>query len=304
MTYRTAKLKKHMIIAIGLLALLLLVSVASTHADTESAETQYLPSASVQAAIPSESWAEPADESSEGTEETEMATVDASEEQPDDEAELQFAGRPRQFGPVTEIPAISQLPELFNGCELTSMTMLLNHLGQAYDKMELIDSLPYDPTPELKNSEGVIVQWGDPNNGFVGDIRGNGEGYAIFHAPLSRMLDELYEPGSLDMTGASFEEVERQLSDGKPVIAWTTEFFKPTDRWVQWKTPEGKTIEATFEIHTVLLVGSDEQYVILNDPLTGEQGKSVDKQLFIASWEQLGSQALTYAGDAPVVESL
>jgi uncharacterized protein YvpB len=43
-----------------------------------------------------------------------------------------------------------------------------------------------------------------------------------------------------------------------------------------------------------LLVGFDSAFVYVNDPLTGQKAKPVDKRSFIASWNALGSQALSY----------
>ncbi len=192
-------------------------------------------------------------------------------------------------------PILSQLPEFYNGCEVTSLAMLTAYLGLAATKLELERLLPKDESPLVRDADGAIVSWGDPAAGFVGDIRGDDFGYAVYHQPLARVLDAVYKPGSLDLTGAAdFAVLEQTIAQGKPVIVWTTETLAPTDEWVAWRTSSGEEVAATFRIHTVLLTGYDERYVYVNNPLTGQQDQQADKSAFIAAWEQLGRQALTY----------
>lgn len=192
-------------------------------------------------------------------------------------------------------PILSQLPEFYNGCEVTSLAMLAAYLGLPLTKFDLERLLLKDETPLVRNPEGEIESWGDPATGFVGDIRGDDFGYAVYHQPLAKVLDNVYEPGSLDLTGAAdFAALEREVAQGKPVIVWTTETFAPTDEWVTWRTPSGSEVAATFRIHAVLLTGYDERYVYVNNPLTGQKDQQTEKSAFVAAWEQLGRQALTY----------
>ncbi|MBO9609151.1 MAG: C39 family peptidase [Paenibacillaceae bacterium] len=192
-------------------------------------------------------------------------------------------------------PILSQLPEFYNGCEVTSLAMLTAYLGLAATKLELERLLPKDESPLVRDADGAIVSWGDPAAGFVGDIRGDDFGYAVYHQPLARVLDAVYQPGSLDLTGAAdFAVLEQTIAQGKPVIVWTTETLAPTDEWVAWRTSSGEEVAATFRIHAVLLTGYDERYVYVNNPLTGQKDQEADKSAFIAAWEQLGRQALTF----------
>jgi uncharacterized protein YvpB len=50
----------------------------------------------------------------------------------------------------------------------------------------------------------------------------------------------------------------------------------------------------TFQEHTVLLVGYDENHVYVNDPRQGIKNLKVKKDQFLSSWEALGGQALSY----------
>lgn len=192
-----------------------------------------------------------------------------------------------------DAPLIAQLPELYNGCEITSLTMLSQFLGLPYTKFDLVARMPVDPTEPVYDASGDIAVWGDPNRGFVGDVTGRQKGYSIYSRPLAQVLNSIYPAGARDLTGASFAEIERSIAAGRPVVVWTTTRFAPTDDWTMWNTPDGIPIMATFSIHAVLVVGYDERFVYVNDPLTAKKAAKVEKSAFILAWEQLGRQALT-----------
>lgn len=194
-----------------------------------------------------------------------------------------------------DVPAMSQYPEYVNGCEITSLAMLSNFLKLPYDRQQLIDILAKDATPLQQDKDNSILVWGDPNLGFVGDITGNQMGYSVYHKPIADLLNKISHGQALDLTGAEFSEVEKQVSLDHPVIIWSTSSFTPVDEWVEWKTEDGDTIHATFEEHAVLLIGYDEENVYINNPLNGEKAVKIAKLPFISSWEQLGKQAVTYA---------
>jgi uncharacterized protein YvpB len=195
---------------------------------------------------------------------------------------------------MLDAPVILQKPELYNGCEIATLAMLFQFYGIKKDKLELVPEMKKDTTKIRYNDNGTIRYWGNPNTGFVGDITGRQKGFGIYHAALYELLQK-YIPTGLDLTGSSFDVLEQQVSDGVPVLVWTTVTFKAPsdDQWVIWDSPLGP-FRTTFQEHTVLLVGYDENHVYINDPLSGKKQLRVEKEQFIASWEALGRQALTY----------
>jgi uncharacterized protein YvpB len=200
--------------------------------------------------------------------------------------------------PVTEIlidvPVLSQLPELDRGCEVTSLAMLLRHAGIQADKMILAKQIKKDPT-RFSRVNG-ITYFGNPNDGFVGDIYTFAKsGLGVYHKPVAA-LAETYLPGRvLDLSGESFDNVIKQLAKGKPVWVITNSTYKylADSHWRTWHTPTGK-IKVTYYEHCVLLTGFDAQYVYFNDPLTSGKNIKVSKTNFIEAWEQIGSQAISY----------
>jgi uncharacterized protein YvpB len=189
-------------------------------------------------------------------------------------------------------PLIKQYPELPAGCEVTSLAMLVNHYGIAKSKMDLAGEMKLDPTPIVWGANGTIKYWGNPHTGFVGDVTRKRAGFGIYHTALFELL-ERHIPTAVDLTGQSFDAIEQQVSDGIPVVVWTTIDFKPPQRWVQWDTPIGP-FRTTLAEHAVLMVGYDEHNIYVNDPRTGLANAKIDKIQFIETWEIMGKQALSY----------
>lgn len=195
---------------------------------------------------------------------------------------------------LIHVPIIKQKPELYNGCEVTTLTMLLNWTGVPVDKMELAKRIQKDTTDLIKDMDGLIVSWGDPNQGFVGDITGLEMGYGAYHKPVFSLLNQYLPNQGIDLTGSSFTKLLKHMKKEKPIAVWCTSFFKPTEDWVTWESPNGP-VTATFDEHCVLLVGFDltKKVVYINDPLDGSQAKPVPLEDFKNSWEQLGNQAVS-----------
>ncbi|RTE03596.1 C39 family peptidase [Paenibacillus whitsoniae] len=194
---------------------------------------------------------------------------------------------------MIDVPAVSQFPELPAGCEITSLTMLLQHYGIAKSKMELVEEMPRDTTQEKLNADGSIAYWGNPNVGFVGDVFRKQRGFGIYHAGLFPLLKQ-YVPQAIDVTGKPFEAYEQQIAKGIPVIVWTTIDYQLPYKWVTWDTSLGP-IQTTYSEHAVVLVGYDETNVYLNDPYNGGKQVQVNKKQFMDSWEAMGKQGLTYS---------
>lgn len=187
-----------------------------------------------------------------------------------------------------DIPVIAQRPELPSGCEVTSLAMALRYYGINADKTVLAKQMPYDSTKLVRNSDGSIKIWGDPNVGFVGTPFGNG--YTINPGPLKKVLDK-YRPGGLALTGKNFTEIESYVKKGKPVLVWfTINYEMPIAR--TWKTPAGKTINAARPLHNIVITGTDANYVYFNDSEAVKKDVRMSKAKFINIYNAMGKRAL------------
>jgi uncharacterized protein YvpB len=195
---------------------------------------------------------------------------------------------------VKNVPLIQQKPELDRGCEVTSLAMVLQHAGVEVDKMELAKKIRKDDT-SYKNENGVYY-YGNPNDGFVGDIYTFDKmGYGVYHKPVADLAEE-YLPGRIvDMSGSSFKDLLVKVKKGKPVWIITNADFKtlPKSEFRTWNTPTGQ-VEITWKEHSVVITGFDKQNVYFNDPLYNKKNRKMPLKNFKAAWEQMGSQAITY----------
>lgn len=190
-------------------------------------------------------------------------------------------------------PSINQLPQYYNGCEITAAAMLLQWGGFHTGIEQLIPFLPRDHSKLRRNKNGQITQWGDPNVGFVGSLTGRYLGYGVYHTPVATLLRH-FTSRTTDLTGTSFSHLLRVVATGHPIMAWTTTTFAPSSQWVTWHS-HGKVVRATWLEHTVLLVGYNGRDVFINNPLGGKIAQVVSLTSFKQSWIQMGRQALTLA---------
>lgn len=207
---------------------------------------------------------------------------------------LMVENQNRAASKMISAPLVRQMPELPRGCEVTSLTMLLNHAGVKANKMTLAKQVKKDPAP-LKISKGKKY-FGNPNLGFVGDMYSfRKPGFGVFNKPVESLANS-YMPGRIvNLSGQSFDSVLDYVSSGRPVWVINTSWFSyvPSKYWQTWYTPQG-VVRITMKEHSVLVTGYDSKYVYFNDPLDGKKNKKWLKKHFIDGWTQYGKQAISY----------
>ena len=195
---------------------------------------------------------------------------------------------------LLDAPLISQLPELPRGCEVTSLAMLLNYSGKKTDKMTLAKQVAKDPTPYRK-VDGKVY-FGNPNIGFVGNMYDKSKpGYGVYHKPIENLAKQYLGSRVINLTGTPFTNVTNQLDKKKPVwVIANTWFTKlPSSQFQYFHTKQGP-VKITYREHSVLVTGYDSQYIYFNDPLTSEKNRKINRTNFVAAWEQMGKQAISY----------
>lgn len=201
---------------------------------------------------------------------------------------------PLQVSKIVDVPVISQLPELPRGCEVTSLAMLLKFKGIEIDKMELAKLIRKDSTP-YQIREGKVY-FGNPNEGFVGDIYNlNAPGYGVYHKPIKELAESFLPDQVVDLTGSDFSDLELSISNELPVWVIINSRYQPlpSEEFRVWNTPKGE-VTITYWEHSVVITGFDKKYIYFNDPLKGEKNKKAPKQDFISAWEQMGRQAISF----------
>jgi uncharacterized protein YvpB len=194
---------------------------------------------------------------------------------------------------LIDAPIIKQYPELPRGCEVTSLAMLLQYKGINVGKMELAQRVEKNKTPMIKKNG--YIYWGDPNEGFIGDIYSlKNPGYGVYHKPIFNLANRYLRGKIIDLTGSEFEVLKRYLSHNSPIWVITNTTYKklPEKAFHNWKTPNG-IVKITYKEHSVLVTGYDEKNVYFNDPISGLKNRSISIKDFIEAWEQMGRQAIS-----------
>jgi len=188
-------------------------------------------------------------------------------------------------------PAIDQWPALPNGCEVTALSMLLQFEGVPVSNMTLAHEVARAKTPRVVKN-GQVVRWGDPDNGFVGSMRHWSDGFGVYNGPIAALARRYLGGDVWDQTGTDSSRLLRDLATGRPVEVWTNVTFKPVYDWVTWQSDHGP-VTVTYDEHAVLLVGYTRDDIILNNPENGAKDEKVPRGAFLASWRQMGRQAIT-----------
>lgn len=185
---------------------------------------------------------------------------------------------------VPDFTPVCQLPELPTGCEITSLTMVLNYHGFNVDKCDLADN--YLEKGEVGSTNFYKAFVGSPSDG------------ASFgcYAPVIEDTANKYlsSKGSLKkaraVNGLSFSTLLQYIDNGIPVIVWGTLECQEGYQSVTW-TVDGEDLTWITPEHCMVLVGYDNNYVYVADPMTG-QILNYEINLFIDCFRTLYSQAV------------
>ena len=201
------------------------------------------------------------------------------------------------------VPQVLQNPELPNGCEITSLTMLLQYLGFDVDKMTMAE----DYLPRSEKFYGA-----DPEVEFMGDpSQSSGEscGFYCFQGPIIQAAEKyLAAQGQADawevtdITGVDAAGLAEQLAAGNPVLVWATIDFKDvreSSKW-SWTTASGETYTPLVDVHCLVLTGYEDNQFYLSDPL--ETYESVRQQKFMEIFTAMGSRAVVITPKEPTPE--
>lgn len=185
---------------------------------------------------------------------------------------------------LLDVPLLNQMdsPRLYNGCEVTSLAMILQYNGLNVTKNQLAEEVVRTP---LNYDNG---EYGNPNIGFVGNME-DGPGLGVYHGPIYA-LAQIYSDNVIDLTNQPFSSLLEQVAEGHPVWIITTSTFSPVDEFETWQTPQGE-VDITYKMHSVVITGFDSDSIYINNPY-GEKNQKLDREAFIQAWEQMGSQAI------------
>lgn len=201
---------------------------------------------------------------------------------------------PERRSPILDVPLEDQFsePELDNGCEVTALSMLLRFYHFDTTKNQLADKLDYVPLYDEDTG-----YYGNPADGFVGDIEGGDEAMGVGVEPITKVAAAIVGDNYQIHSGrkTNFQQLLTEVAKGTPVwIIATVELVVPTEEdFLTWETAEGD-IQVSPLIHSVVLTGYDETSVYVNDPY-GTKNRKVPMKDLQQIYQMMGSQSLYLA---------
>lgn len=184
------------------------------------------------------------------------------------------------------VPLENQMPDLPNGCEVTSLSMLMNYYGIKVSKNELAETIQHVDS----FTDGGKYR-GNPHQGFVGHMTIANAGWCVYNEPLYNVARK-YTSHIENITGSDFLSLLKLVSTGHPVMIITTTTFNRVNNMQTWDTNTGK-VNVTPSSHACVITGysKPKKVVYVNNPY-GYKNQPVNWKNLQASYNQQGRQAL------------
>ncbi|MDB6239559.1 C39 family peptidase [Lactobacillus amylovorus] len=184
------------------------------------------------------------------------------------------------------VPLENQMPDLPNGCEVTSLSMLMNYYGIKVSKNELAETIQHVDS----FTDGGKYR-GNPHQGFVGHMTIANAGWCVYNEPLYNVARK-YTSHIENITGSNFLSLIKLVSNGHPVMIITTTTFNKVNNMQTWDTNTGK-VNVTPSSHACVITGysKPKKIVYVNNPY-GYKNQPVNWKNLQASYNQQGRQAL------------
>ena len=191
------------------------------------------------------------------------------------------------------INPLMQEPELPNGCEIVSLTALLNYFGYDVSKTTMADQ--YLPKQAFRLIDGKIYG-PNPYIAYAGNPRSKKFGWYSFAPPIVEAADrymatQTNKMKAINISGSSKEKILSLLNNGVPVVIWITlDLSKPTLNGHWYLNDTGQYYKAYTNLHVVVLNGYKEDVVHVMNPLKGQVEYNMDA--FFKSYEEMGKHAV------------
>lgn len=180
-----------------------------------------------------------------------------------------------------DVKVIYQYPDMPSGCEITSLTMVLNYMGIDVTNDYMADNYLDSSTYNMFTS-------------FVGSVY-NDNSFGCYAPVIVNAANKFFSDRALDYEAVNISNSTREqiidiLSDGRPVIIWNTEDMKTT--YAKTYTIDGNSFEWMTNEHCVVLSGYNEQEntVEVADSIAGKVVRDADT--FFQRYNDVLSQAV------------
>lgn len=185
---------------------------------------------------------------------------------------------------INSFKALCQYPELPTGCEITSLTMVLNYYGFDVDKCDLSDN--YLDKGKVGTVDFRMIFEGDPRDK---------DSYGCYAPVIVNTANKFLRSQSsslkaAEITDTEFEDLFEYTNKGVPVMVWCTYELAQGHFSVTWNV-DGQDMTWYTPEHCMVLLGQKDDKAVTADPASGEI-KEYDKELLKTRYEELFKQAV------------
>ncbi len=189
---------------------------------------------------------------------------------------------------ILDVPALCQNPELPTGCESCCATMALNYIGVQTD-MATVASLI--PRQEIESREGRLFG-PNPEELFVGSPFESFHCFGCFENVMIDAVNSYFDGVCAQKVYGSLEDFCTEFIDrNQTVMIWATMNMRAISYTSHWTLPDGNEYYWPGGEHCLLLIGYDEYYYYLNDPMEGAM-VAYPKEVVQSVYEEMGSRAM------------
>jgi len=194
--------------------------------------------------------------------------------------------------PLTSMKPVLQAPEFLSGCEVSSLTAVLNYYGENIDKVTL--SVLFLPENNTSTEQNGKTYRANPWKVFVGSPES--DCYGCF-APVIVETANAYLKAvgsakrAVDLTGAQPSKLYEYISNNVPVIVWATQNMEKSTVATTWYDKDtNKLFEWPGAEHCMVLLAYTDTTVTVCDPEKGIVNYS--RQTFEERYKELYQQAV------------
>lgn len=190
------------------------------------------------------------------------------------------------------VELIRQRPELLNGCEVTSLAMVMASVGCPVDKVDLYWN--YLPKADFYY-QGSVRYGPDPEEYYVGNAAARG-GWYCFEGPVAQAGSTWLANCGSRLRAVPFRDMSREGLDayvraGIPVIAWvTTNYGAPKLSTSSWRLADGTLYRPYTNLHCVVVTGLSGGKYQIADPISGM--RTLERDKFWSCFSAMGGRAV------------
>lgn len=202
---------------------------------------------------------------------------------------------------IKDVPLLQQGTEYPSGCESVSSVMLLRYYGYKITVDDFIDDYLPKGYFDLESTTGMTGP--DTESVFIGSPYSEDALGCFSPAICTAMNSYLKGKGyrAVDVSGSSTELLlNRYIVNNQPVLIWATMWMQEPAVTYEWKVKgaksyssykDGDTCKWLANEHCMVLVGYDDEYYYLNDPLS-ESTVKYERSIFDTRYAQMGKNAV------------